>query len=117
MFYTFVYMAAILSLAFLLSAFINSSSISITLTFFTIMMLFPLLNMIFEMVDIDSSWIITNYSSLITEIFRFPSEAFGPAALNGSPDTTSFNEGIFYCLTYFSLGFIICLVKTLQKEV
>ncbi len=114
--FSFLYMAALLSIAFLLSALVRNPAVSMALTFFLFFLLLPTLNSLLTMIEADSSWILTNYSGIITKIFRFPSDTFGPRHLRSSNDI-DFYEGIRVCLVYMIGSFLGSWILTLRKEV
>lgn len=116
MLFAFLYMTAVLAIAFFLSTITNSSAISMTLTFFLFFLLLPTVNSVLIMVDIDSSWILTNYSCFITKIFRFPSEMFLPRHMLSSVEV-DFYKGINVCLMYVITFFSLSWILALRKEV
>ncbi len=83
-----LYLSAVLSVAYFLSAWLKSPGASMTLTFFGVMIFLPITVRLLDIIGIDSSWIFTNYSTIITSIFRFPSGQFGVA--------TAITEDEFY---------------------
>lgn len=86
-----VYMSTVMAFAFLVSSIIKSTASSITLTFFGIMILLPLLNAVFSVANIDSSWLFTNYQGLITNVLQIQIANQGPFGENTKVD---FEEGI-----------------------
>ena len=95
--FAFLYMAALLSIAFFLSSIVRNPAASMMFTFFLIFMLLPITSMLLNRIDVDSSYIVTNYSSFITKIFRFPSSSFGPSL---ESENTTIERGISLCLLY-----------------
>ncbi len=114
--FSLLYMSALLGIAFFLSALVKSPALSTTLTFFISMMFFPILNLLLSLVDLETRWILSNYSGIITQVFRFPSDMFGPGHI-GSSDGFDFYDGVLVCLGYTIISFIGTLILTLRKEV
>ena len=114
--FSFLYMGALLSITFFLSALIRNPAISMALTFFFFFLLFPTLNTLLLMIYFDSSWILTNYSAFIIKLFRFPSDIFGPRHLR-SPDDIDFYLGIRICLIYTIISFAGAWLFTSRKEI
>lgn len=114
--FTFIYMGATLSIAFFLSSITNSPAISMALVFFLYFLLLPTLNSVLLLVDIDSTWLVTNYSCIITKVFRFPSEMFLPRHMILSVEV-DFKRGVEVCLAYIFMFFTGGWLVTLRKEV
>jgi ABC-type transport system involved in multi-copper enzyme maturation permease subunit len=114
--FALIYMASTLAIAFFLSAIANSPAISMALTFFLFFLLLPTLNSVLILVDIDSTWLVANYSGIITKVFRFPSEMFLPRHMISSVEV-DFDRGIEVCLAYTLVFFTGGWFTTLRKEV
>ena len=112
--FSFLYMSAQLSFAFFLSAWLRNPAASMTLTFVGLMIFFPILNRLLGMIDVDTTWIFTNYSSFITSVFRFPSESFGPTT--GEIDL-DFYFGVKYLFLHAVGLFVAALGIELRNEV
>ncbi|MCE7736921.1 MAG: ABC transporter permease [Candidatus Heimdallarchaeota archaeon] len=109
-----VYMSTVLAFAFFLSSIMKSTASSMTLTFFGVMILLPLLNNLLGIANIDLYWLFTNYSGLVTDVLQIQASSAGP--FGGSAEV-DFGEGIVNLLIQtmvFVLSFIYFGVK---KEV
>ena len=111
--FAMVFMTALLSIAFFLSSIVKTPAGAMMLTFFLLFMLGPITNMILTGIDANTDWIITNYSGLITSVYRFPSQSFGPGA-GGSVD---FYEGVSLSLIYAGITGFLSWVFMMRQEV
>ncbi len=112
--YSFVFMSTLLAFAFLLSSVMNSPASSMTLTFFGLQILLPLLIFLLRLADIDVDWIFTNYSSLISATMGLSGGTIGPSSNTSTPD---FYEGVRYVLIQGGLLFLLSLYFGTKKEV
>ena len=106
-----VYMSTVLAFAFLLSAIMKSTATSMTLTFFGIMILLPLVNNLLGIANIDLYWLFTNYSGLVTDVLQIEASSAGP--FGGSTDV-DFGEGVVNLViqtVVFVLSFIYFGIK------
>ncbi|MCE7736095.1 MAG: ABC transporter permease subunit [Candidatus Heimdallarchaeota archaeon] len=115
--FSWLYMGTLLAFAFLVSTLVKSPAISVVLMFFSILLLFPIIIMVFVLADIRTSWIFTNYSSLITMIFRFPSELSLSGVQTDTNLTPDFAEGIIVCLISLILFISTAVRLEIQREV
>ncbi|MFW9915147.1 MAG: ABC transporter permease [Candidatus Thorarchaeota archaeon] len=111
-----LYMSALLAVAFFLSALMENPAVSMALTFFLLFLFFPVLNAVFNLIDFDTSWIFTNYSKFIMDVFRFPAESFGPSARFRSAEDLDFYKGVWICLMNVFGFFIGSWILTLRRE-
>lgn len=111
--FAFVFMTALLSIAFFLSSIVKNPAGAMMLTFFLLFMFGPIINMVLIGIDANTDWIITNYSGLITQVYRFPSQSFGPGMSN-SPD---FYEGINLSLIYAGISGFLSWIFMMRQEV
>ena len=112
--YSFIFMSAVLTFAFLLSSVMNSPASSMTLTFFGLQILLPLLIFLLGLADIDVDWIFTNYSSLISATMGLSGGGFGP---NSDASTPDFFEGVQNVMIQGGLLFLLSLYFGTKKEV
>lgn len=117
MLFSWLYMGTLLAFAFLVSGLVKSPAISVVLMFFSIFLLFPIIIMVFVLTGIRTSWIFTNYSSLITMIFRFPSELSLAGVQTDTNLTPDFVEGIIVCLISLILFISTAVRLELRREV
>jgi hypothetical protein len=109
--FSLLYLTTVMAFSYLLSATFKGTAASMTLTFFGIQIILPLLNLLLGLASVDTSWIFTNYTSLITETMGITS-GFGP----GNTEVT-FDDGIIW-LTLQSMIFIFtALFLGSRKEV
>ena len=113
--FAFVYMTALMSLAFFLSSLVNNPASSMMFTFFIVFMLLPITSMILAGIDYNTSWILTNYSSIITDVFRFSSSSFGPP--NITSESINFNKGVNLCLIYSLIFTAFSWYYSMKQEV
>jgi hypothetical protein len=85
--------------------------------FFSILLLFPIVIMVFVLAGISTSWIFTNYSSMITMIFRFPSEISLAGIQTDSNLTPDFFDGIIVCFISLIIFLSTAVRFELQREV
>ena len=113
--YSFVFMSALLAFAFLLSSLLNSPASSMTLTFFGVQILLPLLIFLLGLADISIDWVFTNYSSLITATIGLSGGSIGPPGSSStSPD---FYEGVSNVMIQGGIMFLLALYFGTKKEV
>lgn len=117
MLFAWLYMGTLLAFAFLLSALVKSPSISVVLMFFSILLLFPLMIMVFVMTNIGTSWIFTNYSIMMAMIFRFPSDLSLAGVQTDTNLTPDFLEGIIVCFVSLIIFISAAVRLELQREV
>ena len=108
-----LYLSAVLSVGFLLSAWLKSPGASMTLTFFGVMIFLPITVMLLDTIGIDSSWIFTTYSSIITGIFRFPKGQFG---VSSAITEEEFYKAVRIVTTSTVVFFLAALGIELRKE-
>lgn len=110
-----VYMTTILAFAFLVSSLINSTASSVTLTFFALLILIPLLDLLLGVADIDTGWIFTNYESLITGVLRLSTIGGGPFQTDISE--LDFAESIFHLIAQTIAFILLFFYFGTKKEV
>ncbi len=115
--FSWLYMATLLAFAFFVSAFVKSPTISVVLMFFSILLLFPIIIMVLVLSDIGTSWIFTNYSALITLIFRFPTEISLTGIQTDANLVPDFKEGVTVCLVSLMIFIIGAIRLELRREV
>lgn len=115
--FSMLYMSAVLAFSFLLSSLFKGTAASMALTFFGIMMLIPILNMLLGLADIDISWVFTNYSSLVSETLGISSGGFGPGGGALETSDADFQEGIFQVTLQAILMFFASVFFGNRREV
>ena len=112
--YSVLYMTTVMAFAYLLSALFKGTAASMTLTFFGLQMILPILNLLLGLASVDTIWIFTNYTSFITETMGITG-GFGGQPL-GTSDVT-FEDSLLW-LTIESILFIFtALFVGARKEV
>lgn len=115
--FSLLYMATLLAFAFLLSAFVKSPTMSVVLMFFSILLLFPIIIMVLVLSDIGTTWIFTNYSTMITLIFRFPTEISLSGIQTDSNLIPDFTLGVIVCLVSLTIFIFGAIRLELRREV
>ncbi|MHA2168370.1 MAG: ABC transporter permease [Candidatus Kariarchaeaceae archaeon] len=115
--FSFLYMAVLMAFSFMMSALVKSPAISMVLVFFSILLLFPIIIMMFIFADIETSFIFTNYSTMITKIFRFPSEFSLAGVQTDANLTPEFNEGVIVCFISLLVFIMTAIGFELRREV
>ncbi|MHA2249790.1 MAG: ABC transporter permease [Candidatus Kariarchaeaceae archaeon] len=115
--FSYVYMAVLMAFAFMMSALVKSPAISMVLVFFSLFLLFPIVIMMFVFADIETSFIFTNYSTMITQIFRFPTDFSLAGVQTDNSFTPDFNEGIFVCFISLIVFIGTAIGFELRREV
>ncbi len=110
-----VYMSTVLAFAFLLSATIKSTASSMTLTFFGVQILLPLMFILFSIANIDLYWLFTNYSSLVTDVLQIQGSSAGPFSRGDSQ--VDFSEGIVNLLIQTMVFVFSFIYFGIKKEV
>ncbi len=113
-FFAFLYMTTMLSIAIFLSSIVKNPAASMMFTFFLVFMLFPITSMILGSIDVDTTWIVTNYSGLISKIYRFPVEIFAPG---GNPEDLDFYKGVWLNILYSGVLGSLSWYFTMKQEV
>jgi ABC-type transport system involved in multi-copper enzyme maturation permease subunit len=111
--YSVLYLSTILSFAFFISASFKSTAASMTLTFFGIQILLPLLNLLLGLADIDTTWIFTNYSIFIQETMGVSATSLSP----GGDTTLDFIEGLIYLVLHTIMFQFAALFIGTRREV
>lgn len=117
MLFSWLYMATLLAFAFLLSALVKSPTISVVLMFFSILLLFPIIIMVFAMTDNSTAWVFTNYSAMITLIFRFPTEISLAGIQTDTNLTPDFTLGVIVCIVSLIIFIVGAIRLELRREV
>ena len=112
--FAMLYQIVILSLAFFLSVIMKSPASSMSLTFFSAKIIIPLTSVLLGIIEVNTWWIFTDYSSIITDVFRFPSEVF---ALKAQNEDLNFYTGVKVILGYSASFLASSLVLGNKKEV
>ncbi|MCH8908770.1 MAG: ABC transporter permease [Candidatus Heimdallarchaeota archaeon] len=112
--FSFLYMSTLLAFAFFLSAVLDSTSASSTLTFFAVMILLPISNLLLGAAGIDTAFLFTNYSSYISSSLGIASASFGPG---GGAVIYGFNDAVLLLASTSILFIFLTLYFSIKKEV
>ena len=119
-----LYAAAAVSMTFFYSSILKGVMLSTLLSFFTFLMILPILSTVLQIGDVDPWFIVTYSAGLMTDVFvQEPAFSGGGGGGNGggpaafTQSTPNFIVGVEVMAAYAIILFIIAMVIAVRKDV
>lgn len=109
--FSILYMFGAVSLIFFFSSILKRSITSTLLGFFSLMMIFPIIERVLTMVEVEPWFLLSYYEGFITDLLGVSeSTGFGPGSeMSSALFTPDFYQGLYVILGYTVLLFILSL--------
>ena len=115
-----LYVCSVLSLTFFFSSIFKSVISSTLISFFTLMMILPIVSMLLTVVKIEPWFIVTYSAGLITDVFVQPIFMGGAGGERGGGFTEyapDFGTGVWVMVAYAVILFIMSIIIAVRKDV
>jgi ABC-2 type transport system permease protein len=113
-----LYVCSVLGLTFFFSSILKSVMSSTLLSFFSLMMILPIVSMLLTVAEIEPWFIVTYSAGLITNVFGLSSIMMGHGdEVGGTTYTPNFATGVEVMAAYAIILFIISIIIAVRKDV
>jgi len=115
-----LYVCSVLSLTFFFSSIFKGTISSTLLSFFSLMMILPIVSMLLTVAGIEPWFIVTYSADLITDVFVQPSLMRGARGVQGGGFTEyapDFGTGVWVMVGYAVILFIMSIIIAVRRDV